>query len=258
MKRQFHSTIVGRERLSDRIYRFTVTLDDSGADIRPGQFLFIKPFHGIAPLLRRPFAVLDVCDSTARFLFEVKGDGTRELACREEGHTLDIIYPLGNGFSPGRKETPVLVAGGMGIAPLFMLARYCAANGLDFSLIYGAATEKALVLRNELEAFVPSIAYCTDDGSHGHRGLVTDLVSDRGPSAVYYCCGPLPMMKAAARTVHGFGRRCMVSLEEHMACGVGVCMGCVTELRPENNVRRTARICMEGPVFDAGELAWET
>ncbi|MFP4522487.1 MAG: dihydroorotate dehydrogenase electron transfer subunit, partial [Fibrobacterota bacterium] len=224
------------------IFRMSIELPFEENEIKPGQFLFLKPFDGIAPLLRRPFGIASAEDGLLDIIFDVKGGGTLELSKRAEGDELDVIYPLGRGFPLHDGKKPVLVAGGMGIAPLLFLADYLKNKGIEYAFYYGAATSSKLVYAEAACGGASGSGLYTDDGSSGKKGLVTDALAPDS-SEVYYCCGPTPMMKAAAKEVIKAGVECYVSLEENMACGVGVCMGCTVDLKPaKDGTRRTARI----------------
>lgn len=257
MRRACIATVSETDELAPGIHRLRCQCADL-PPIAPGQFVFARIGEGIAPLLRRPFGVHHVDGDTLELLFDVVGAGTRHLARLAPGDRLDLLLPLGRGWPepPGDGPPPVLVAGGLGLPPLHFLAGRLHAAGRPFHFVYGAANAERLVLRDAIAALCPTAVFCTDDGSAGVHGMVTANLPPAAEATTYYACGPTPMMRALARQVLAAGHRCWVSLEERMACGVGVCMGCTCRTRDAEGREQAERACVEGPVFDAGELAW--
>ena len=190
-------------------------------------------------------------------LYQVAGTGTRQLSLKKKGDELEIIGPLGNGFGrmPGRR--PVLVAGGMGVAPLFYLATATVAQK-PFVLI-GAKTASDLVCEREFRRLGCDVLVATDDGSKGFHGYVTGLLQELlsgkqqwGKARLcLYACGPRPMLRETGALAAACGIPCQLSLEEHMACGFGACLGCAVQ-----TASGYKRVCSEGPVFDSAELIW--
>jgi dihydroorotate dehydrogenase electron transfer subunit len=242
----------------------------------PGQFVNIKLTDNREPLLRRPFSVHRAEGRNIEILYEVVGKGTEILAQKKPGEYLDIIGPLGNGFDYSapvlqfrRRRTrlrrgssaPVLVAGGMGVAPLLFLAEelvkraFSAAPRAPLVLI-GARAKDELLCENDFRKLGCGVKIATDDGSRGFKGRVTELLKhlpstvDRRPSTVY-ACGPRPMLQEVSRISREYKIPAQVSLEEHMACGIGACLGCVV-----NTADGYKRVCKEGPVFQADEIIW--
>ena len=251
---------------------------------QPGQFLEVKVSIAAEPLLRRPFSIHRLNNATVEILFEVLGAGTKLLAEKKAGQYLDIIGPLGNGFnyrspsqpaSPaGRHVTtsPLLVAGGMGVAPLLFLAEKLVtlprrqagrSSGHQVTrkplVLIGAKTRNDILCENEFRKLGCSVKIATDDGSVGFNGRVTDLLKKillanqrtSEPANQIYACGPGPMLKEVAAVAKKYNIPAQVSLEEHMACGIGACLGCVV-----NTQDGFKRVCKEGPVFDAKEIVW--
>lgn len=217
---------------------------------RPGQFLHLRTSGTAATILRRPFSIHDVAGDRIAVLYRVVGDGSRALATLPAGSPVDAIGPLGQPFRIAPSRPPLVVAGGIGIAPLQFLLRRMTARGLRPRLLYGCQTRRALLPHLP----VPR-AVTTDDGSCGERGLVTAALAraiGRRPGAAVYACGPWPMLRETARLCRDRGVPCQVSLEARMACGVGACQGCV--------VKGTAgylTVCHDGPVFDARAIDWD-
>lgn len=219
----------------------------------PGQFYMLQAGNTSDPLLKRPFSVFKQDENSLQFLYRVRGKGTRSLALMNEGDTLQVLGPLGNSYPLPEKDF-IAVAGGIGFASLLPLLARCPGKAHFF---YGARNSDELVMAVEAELMARDMVVATDNGSAGRKGLITGALEDYlsshsgGPALPVYACGPASMLKALRRIVAEKGMRCYVSLEEHMACGVGACLGCV--------VRTTSgykRVCKEGPVFDMEDIVW--
>jgi dihydroorotate dehydrogenase electron transfer subunit len=218
----------------------------------PGQFVDIKVDASVIPLLRRPLSIHSVKGINIALLYEVLGKGTEILSGRKPGEYLDIIGPLGNGFSVGGKMPAMLVAGGMGVAPLVFLAEKL--KSAKRLVLIGAKTKKQILCVKEFEKAGCEVKVATDDGSSGFKGRVTDLlerVLADNPKAGIFSCGPKPMLKAICALAGTNNIRAEISLEEHMACGIGACLGCVVDTK-----EGMKRVCKEGPVFEAGKIIW--
>jgi len=233
---------------------------DSGEEIVafPGQFAMVRgAAWGQAPLLPRPMSLLEP-GRRPSILIKIVGEGSRRLAHASPGEPFDLLLPLGNRWSPCPPgHTPLLVAGGVGIAPLLFFARELAAAGQSSITLYGGRSANDLPLHDEL-ARVSEVHLLTEDGSRGTRGRVTALLEPmirdaKGPIKIY-TCGPDRMMAAVAAIAQKAGVLCEASLETPMACGYGVCLGCP--------VRRSSGgflyACMDGPCVDARDVAWES
>lgn len=223
--------------------------------VRPGQFIHLRIADGTAFILRRPFSVYRVRGETIEVLYQVVGTGTRWLTSRGPGDAMDAIGPLGTGWQvPDEVTHALLVAGGLGAAPLGMLAEELASRGVALTVAQGAPTAERLVAADLFERVARAVVTTTDDGSAGVRGFVTaavpGLIEQIRPDVVY-ACGPEPMMFAVAKAAHGAGIACQVSLERLMACGVGACLSCIVTTRSGQR-----RACAEGPVFDAADVVW--
>jgi len=230
---------------------------------RPGQFVHIRcaPPGQWDPLLRRPLSLhrIDRRRGEIELLFRVVGRGTAFLAGLAAGEEVDLIGPLGRGFptnlAPG--ETAVLVAGGIGVAPLVALAEELAEKRVPAVAVVGARTAAGLVAVDTLGKAASEVLTATDDGSAGHRGFVTEVLAgllDRMPRPVVYACGPEPMLRRVQAMLGDGGRprRGYLSLETRMACGVGACLGCaVRQAGPGTGYYHA---CHDGPVFAAGEV----
>ncbi len=237
----------------------------------PAQFFMIG-VPSAEVLLRRPFSVCglpgtfdDASPGTVQILYRVLGKGTSLLAGLRPGAVLQVLGPLGNGFPlPGRKDsTPVLVAGGIGSAPFPAFQARLAREGFRPILLYGARSRAELPLLDWFRARCVEVRVTTDDGSLGAKALVTQplaemLHASNGDGLYHvYACGPTPMLKAVARIALTRGVPCELSLEAPMACGFGVCLGCVVPTRGSSPGEvRYERVCVEGPVMAAERLAW--
>jgi dihydroorotate dehydrogenase electron transfer subunit len=241
---------------------FVLTLDapDLARDSRPGSFVAALAETGGERLLRKPFSVFTVDreKGIAQILFSVYGPTTKAMSQLRPGETLDILGPLGGRlFAPDTRPgvRHILVGGGYGVPPLNFLARELkqADPGAEVTLIHGARSANLLVGDDGLRERGIEVIACTDDGSKGVSGKVTDALSPLLADGVaVYTCGPTPMMKAVALLSLERAVPCQVSMETFMPCGVGICVGCALAL-PDGTY---ARACTDGPVFFANEVAW--
>lgn len=229
---------------------------------KPGQFLHIKCGKAPAPFLRRPLSIhrVDKEQGLLFLLFQVKGAGTLWLASRQPGDVLDMLGPLGNGFkTPERNSSLLLVAGGIGIAPLFFLAEEVAAKGSLVKVVVGARNLDHLLLLDKLDEAGATVLVATEDGSSGFRGTAIDLLTQvlQEEKADLICaCGPRGMLAKTASIAEKRRIPCYVSLEEYMACGVGACRGCAIKVLTSDGNMDYLNVCSHGPVFAAGEVAW--
>lgn len=235
-------------------------------EIAPGHFVMLKVSDGLDPLLRRPLGVYNVLGgrggrvfkgSGIELLYKVVGRGTKILSLKRPGEPLDVLGPLGNGFTdnvgPGQKA--VIIGGGMGAVPLYLLAKRLK----NPVMLFGARTRQEAALVKDFKGLKLRLRLSSDDGSVGHKGLVTDLLKEEiTPDSVVYACGPLGMLKSVSAIALGIGARCYVSLERSMACGIGVCLGCAvkTLTHREKANKEYKMVCSDGPVFEAGDIDW--
>jgi len=233
------------------------------AAARPGQFVHIRVTSSWEPLLRRPFSVMHTNEAEGSFqvLMRTVGRGTQMLAEAQPGTKFHIMGPLGNGFKlPGPEGEVVLIAGGIGVAPLIFLATamrkpssYRYVRGL-----FGAHSADDLCCWQELSGVCDEFSTVTDDGSVGEQGMVTDLLGpqlERGAGCVY-ACGPALMLAEVAKQCRAAEIPCYVSMEQRMGCGVGACLGCVIPTHA-SGTQRYQRVCKDGPIFDAEVVDWE-
>ncbi len=226
----------------------------------PGHFITLRVGgESSALLLRRAFALSGVAGDTVSVIVAANGAGTRWLVERQPGDILDLIGPLGRPFplpSPG--GAALLVAGGYGAAPFIGLAQRLGGAGHAVAAVLGAATADRLCAVDELAALTQVLAVTTEDGSAGRTGRVTDVSAELLPRAtVVYACGPMPMLAAVAAQAAARGLPCHVSVEEAMACGIGVCMTCVLPVVGADGQSRFVRSCVEGPVFEGSKVRFD-
>ena len=208
----------------------------------PGEFVEIKLDNYY---LRRPISVCDYSDKHLDLLYKVLGHGTRDMTTYPVGKKLDVLVNLGNGFDISKSRKPLLVAGGIGIAPMFALARKFNEMNIRPTILYGASSKRDLVMLEELSKYGELIC-CSDDGSYGYKGNVVSYLKEHNVEFdTYYACGPQIMLKFLA----DYSTSGYVSLEARMGCGFGACMGC--SIQTTNGPKR---VCKEGPVFLASEV----
>jgi dihydroorotate dehydrogenase electron transfer subunit len=258
------SSVQGIQRIAPDVYRLNFSAGAISRQAKPGQFLMIRPVKFREPLLPRPFSIHRIRGNFLEILFKVVGLGTRQLAEAVKGDLLEIRGPLGRGFQVDLAREPVLVAGGLGVAPLLGLAESLSSLKkwpfrVPAKLVIGAKTKQELFCLREFEQACLEVLVATDDGSSGHRGLVTDLLKklfpDREAPPALYACGPQPMLKAVGRWAVARKIPCQVSLEARMACGLGACLGCVVARKNQAGISYV-NVCQEGPVFEADQIVW--
>jgi len=256
---QEKAEIVRTEQFTEEIYRTTVRAPDIAKAAKPGQFVMIKVSEGLDPLLRRPFSIHQVATGgLVQVLFKVLGKGTRLMAGLQPGQMMDLLGPLGHGFTIDKDQLHCLVGGGMGIAPLLFLAKKmlkeCEPSAIKVLLGARTSNEIATVC-DDFENLGLAVHTTTEDGSLGHHGLVTDLLQPLARDDRYkvYTCGPYPMLKAVVSESMKNNWDCQVSLETFMACGLAACLGCAVQ---RAGLDGYVHVCKDGPVLEAKEVAW--
>ena len=230
---------------------------------KAGQFVHVLPRGETSsdPLLRRAFSFLSVTCDTFEILYRVEGRGTAQMASWRVGDCANVIGPLGVGFAalPSPPRRAILVGGGVGVPPMAMLASTRQQDQSILALI-GSRSALDVLCQDDFAQYDVTVRVATDDGSTGHHGFVTDLLSEElrlNSEATVYACGPLPMLRAVSALCDKFQVDCQVSLEENMPCGIGVCNGCVIGVHGAgDDYGRYRRICVEGPVSWANEIDW--
>lgn len=269
---QFTAMILSNAEVSPGYWRMRLTAPQEFDAAVPGQFVMVRVNTVIDPLLRRPFGIFDVgvhkplhggavAQPYFEMLYRVVGKGTAMLSSLHETDLLDILGPLGAGFNMGEAdEEKLIVGGGVGLAPLYLLARELAKKS-KVRLFAGGRTRDDILCITEFERLGVECYTATEDGSLGECGLVTEALLRRLDAikggATIYACGPHGMLNAVANIAASRNIPCQVSLEGYMACGVGACLGCVAPGRGHSADTPDFRcVCTEGPVFEAAELKW--
>ena len=236
-------TIISNDPLTRDVYKMVLSGDTSHIT-NCGQFVNIQ-LEGL--FLRRPISVCDYDESTLTIIYKVVGKGTEQMAAMHSGDKLDILTGLGNGYDLTLSgENPVLLGGGVGVPPMYNLAKKLIAEGKKVSVILGFNAESEIFYENEFKALGCDVTVTTVDGSYGVKGFVTDALPEH--YTYFYTCGPEPMLKAVYKATTTSGQ---MSFEERMGCGFGACMGCSCQ-----TLTGYKRICKEGPVMKKEEILW--
>lgn len=236
--------IIENVKLAENIYRMRLK-GDTSAVTAPGQFVNIR-LDGF--FLRRPISVCDCEGEVLTLIYKVVGHGTEAMSHMEKG-SLDLLTGLGNGYDLSLSgQTPVLIGGGVGVPPLYMLAKRLTEEGKQVKVVLGFNTAKEIFYENEFRSLGTEVYVATVDGSYGIKGFVTKALEGMKYS-YFYTCGPEPMLKAVYKNTTSQGQ---FSFEERMGCGFGACMGCSCKTLTGNK-----RICKEGPVMKKEEILWE-
>ena len=251
-----------------------LTAPQEFAAAKSGQFFMVKVAESIDPLLRRPFGIFDVGTYVPpqsganpqpyfEMLYHVVGKATQMLSQMKESYVVDVLGPLGNGFNLGEaNEEKLIVGGGIGLAPLYMLAKEMVGKKMSAQLFAGGRSADDILCIADFKRLGIGCNVATEDGSLGEKGLVTkgliEYLKNLKGKATIYACGPHGMLKAVAKIAAEYNVNCQVSLENYMACGVGACLGCVAPGHKHSADTPDYRcVCSEGPVFDSKELKWE-
>ena len=238
--------VVANEPITSDVWRMVLEGDTQWIT-RPGQFVNIE-LEGL--YLRRPISICDWSETTITIIYKVVGRGTEQMSRMSEGQELDVLTGLGNGFDADVEcQKPLLVGGGVGVPPLYRLAKELIARGRKVSVVLGFNTSKEIFYADEFRSLGADVYISTADGSVGSKGFVTDAIRENGIDFdFFYSCGPLPMLKALCDCTTVSGE---LSFEERMGCGFGACMGCSCKTLTGNK-----RICKEGPVMKREEIIW--
>lgn len=243
--KQGYFTVLTNEKLTSNVYKMTLAGDTKAIE-RPGQFVNIQ-IDGL--FLRRPISVCDLEDGKLTIIYKVVGKGTEKMSAMDGGEILDILTGLGNGyFTDFAGDKPLLIGGGVGVPPLYYLAKCLLKEGKTPTVILGFNTASEIFYKDEFEDLGIKTIVCTADGSVGVKGFVTDGVDQVGEYTHVYTCGPEPMLKAVYNKTTSDGS---YSFEERMGCGFGACMGCSCKTKYGNK-----RICKDGPVLQKEEIIW--
>lgn len=252
MKKSYTYELIYKKKIAEDIFDFRIKSNEIAKEAKCGQFLHINCGNGT--LLRRPISICDVSDDgIVRFIFEKRGKGTAELSEFKTGDFIDVLGPLGNGFTVDNEKyrTPVIIGGGIGVFPLYSLAK----NLKNPTVFLGFRTKDRVVLDDEFSA-VSDTVVATDDGSYGYNGFAAELLKEHikdNHTDIIYACGPTPMLKVVKNIAEDAKIFCEISLEQRMGCGIGACLVCSCETI-HDGMEKYARVCKNGPVFPSSEV----
>lgn len=236
--------ITSNEKIARDIFKMTLA-GGTSAITAPGQFVNIK-LDGL--FLRRPISVCDCVGDNLTLIYKVVGRGTEQMSRMKSGDELDLLTGLGNGYNTEASgDSPLLVGGGVGVPPMYMLCRELISEGKNVTVVLGFNSKDDVFYENEFRALGADVHIATADGTYGIKGFVTDVIKDM-QYTFFYTCGPEPMFRAMHKITKTPGQ---YSFEERMGCGFGACMGCSCKTLTGNK-----RICKEGPVMESEEIIW--
>ena len=255
--KQFTTKVRYNDKIAKR-YRTLSFKIPQNTKVEPGQFFNVRISDEYRPLLRRPFGAHKIEKDKIEILYKIVGEATEFLSKKKKNQKLDIIGPLGNGFSIGEKEA-ILVGGGHGVAPLFALAKVMVENDTKVSILIGGRSKEDILSLKDFKEIGVKTYIATEDGSAGKRGVVTSLLEDMLRMAKanrhkvsIYACGPKSMLESVSKIAIRRTVPCQVSLEAYMACGIGTCMGCAVQTKDGYKM-----VCKDGPVFEAKDIIWQ-
>lgn len=234
--------VLSNDRIAKDVYKM-ILQGDTQYITAPGQFINIK-LEG--KFLRRPISVCDCDENTITIIYKTVGSGTEYMSTLCDGKELDVLTGLGNGYDIKKSAKPLLIGGGVGVPPMFMLAKKLLAAGQKPTVILGFNTKDEIFYEDEFKSIGCDVRVTTVDGSYGIKGFVTDAFPD--DYDYFYTCGPMPMFKAIENKAETSGQ---YSFEERMGCGFGACMGCSCKTKYGSK-----RICKDGPVLEREEIIW--
>ena len=251
-KKKLAAKIISQTSLAEGIFDMTLQAEEIAAQAKPGQFISVY-VNDKSKILPRPISICGINkeEGTLRIVYRIAGEGTKQLSGYQPGETVEILGPLGNGFSM-KKEQAVLIGGGIGIPPMLELAKQL---DCEKTIVLGYR-DSQLFLKEEFEPY-GNVVISTEDGSVGTRGNVIDAIKEQGvEGTIIYACGPTPMLRGIKAYAMEQEIEAQISLEERMACGIGACLGCVCQSKDidHHSHVHNKRVCKDGPVFDAREV----
>jgi len=255
--------IVENKPIAPEFFRMTLKAETLASEGLPGQFVMVKVSPNLEPFLRRPISLHQINreEATVSLLYQVVGKGTRLMSETQKGKVIELLGPLGKGFTWSDSDRVVaLVGGGCGTAPLVALAHSLLEDKKEVHVLLGAQTKEKLVCEEDFISMGAKVKVATDDGSYGHHGFVTDLLKNLMHDValdMVYSCGPLPMTKEVVKLTQEASIPCQVSLEERMGCGIGACIGCVCKVRTKDGAFTYKKVCKDGPVFKGEEVMFD-
>ena len=254
--------VLSNENIGSGYFKMGLEAPSIAKSAKAGQFAQVRCSDTLEPFLRRPFSIHRLKTQNAiEILYEVIGKGTELLARKKKGDFLKVLGPLGNGFTLPRakgdkRQTAILITGGIGVAPLVFLAEVLAKKKIKMTVLIGAKTKKTLLCEKDFKNLGAKVHIATDDGSKGYKGFVSGLFQKilQANRSTIYTCGPQPMLKSIADICAKNKIKCYASLEEEMACGIGACLGCAVRVKGKGIACKF--VCKDGPIFDANEIIW--
>lgn len=251
---QIKATVINKSFLTKDVFKLAFSAPSVSNQVKAGQFIHLLCGQTQQFILRRPFSVHQVSGDSLELLIKVVGQGTAYLSRLNLREHIDFIGPLGRPFNIQGTNKALIIAGGMGIAPLVLLARQLADKKIKTYALLGAQCRELLFCYMDMKRLTRKVEVSTEDGSMGYRGKITDvapaIIEEVQPDTIY-ACGPLAMLQTVAKLAKEYQIKCQLSLEARMACGVGACYGCTVE-----GQEGYLRVCADGPVFNADELRW--
>lgn len=261
MQEQVFAKLVKKEELKPDIIKFSIEAPSIVEKSKPGNFIEIRVSQQTEPFLKRPISIynLDKENGILEFIFQVKGNGTEILAKKEVGDEIDITGPAGYGtFKYGDYEKIAILGGGIGVFPLYELAKCAKEANKSVNTYLGFRSEKFVVLEEEFKKVSNELVVTTDDGSYAKKGFAINYLKEdieSGKIDAIYACGPLPMLKAVQELAIEKNIECQISLEERMACGLGVCLGCAVKTAKSSKESPSyVHVCKAGPVFNCRDV----
>ena len=241
--------LLSNEEIAQGIFDMRLEYGEEELPVKCGQFAHV---YVPGKSLRRPISVCDARGGVLRLVYQVKGEGTKIMSQMKPGSIVDVLVPLGNGFNVDKEKKYALIGGGIGVPPMLYTAAQCA----DPLVITGFRGRELVILQDDFASTGAEVALCTDDGTAGRKGFVTDVLRERIAEVDAVCaCGPTPMLEAVAKVCAEFGKPCQISLEERMACGIGACLVCAVRVRKDGE-EIMQHVCKNGPVFNAEEVVF--
>ena len=240
--------LLSNEEIADGIFDMRLEYVQDDLPVSCGQFAHV---YVPGKTLRRPISICDASENVLRLVYQVKGEGTKIMSQMQPGYMVDVLVPLGNGFKIEQGRRCCLIGGGIGAPPMLYTAKQC-----DDPLIITGFRNSLVILQDDFKAAGCEVLLCTDDGTAGRQGFVTDLLKENISRVDEVCaCGPAPMLRAVAAVCREQGVPCQISLEERMGCGVGACLVCAVKVR-KNGEEIMQHVCKNGPVFNAEEVVF--
>ena len=245
-----NARLIKSEEIAKGIFDFVIECPQLAQKAEAGQFAHIAV---LGKTLRRPISICDATDQTLRIVFQIKGEGTQILSETKVGENIDILAPLGHGFTIPKGKKIAFVGGGIGVPPML----YSAKQADNAIAILGFRNKDAVILEEDFKSVCSKVYVATDDGSYGIHGFTTDILKNVIDEVDMVCsCGPMPMLKALAAICKEHNTPCQVSLEERMGCGIGACLVCACKTLDKDGNVEHSHVCKKGPVYNAEEVVW--